>query len=207
MKICTLMAPFLLSGCTVSLLFGDVTESAFVTPNSSGVIGRTSGPGTVAGSMTSTTTGNVLGYEAGPDGDDKFQAFAGIASGATVTPPPAAGTATYTGTYEVAAVDFILRTITGASGTSYVDEGSIALEADFGAGTLTGTGVSTSSNPDVSGNTLSVSGTFSGDVLTGTATYDGVAGPLSGLVGSDEVIGVFHGNSDRQVHAGGFIAD
>ena len=91
-----------------------------------------------------------------------------------------------------------------------MDRGSITLNADFATGRLTGGGTGQdggTSNLVLNNNLLTVDGTFAGSTLGGVVTYDGVSGPLRGLVGSDEVIGAFHGHTDSQVHAGGFIAN
>ncbi len=195
-----------LSACSESI--SDPTTSAFSQPNAVGTIQNTDAA-RLAGSDSSGVTGNVYGYEAGSIDGEVFAAFSGVAAGASVTPPPASGPATYTGTFEVGVVGSIFDTGSGYSGSVTTDNGSITLNADFDAGTLTGsgTGVNDFTNFVLNGNELEVNGTITGTQLRGTATYDGVSGPLNGLIGSDEVIGVFHGNSDSQTHAGGFIAN
>lgn len=195
-----------LAGCNLGL--GDPTDSSFSTPSSSGTLNEV-GSGR-SGSDVSGVTGNVYGYQVGSVSDDGLQGFAGIASGASVTPITGSGTARYDGQFEVAVIDFIMVNGTQVSGQSASDRGSIALTADLDAGTLTGNGVGLNGgigNIVLANNVLTVDGTFSGETLRGTVTYDGVSGPLRGLIGSDEVIGAFHGHTDRQVHAGGFIAN
>jgi len=70
-----------------------------------------------------------------------------------------------------------------------------------------GTGLDSFNNFLLNGNRLSVDGRIDGTTLSGTVTYDGVAGSLRGLVGGNEAIGAFHGHDDNNVFAGGFIAN
>jgi len=154
--------------------------------------------------------GNGYGYQVGAVTNDGLQGFAGMVAGATVT-PPSSTTATYNGRFEVAYIDFILTSSDGqVSGNTTLDRGDINLQADFAAGTLVGGGTGLDggfTNFLLNENQLSVDGKIEGTTLTGTVTYDGVSGPLSGLVGGNETIGVFHGHDDNNVIAGGFIAN
>ena len=130
--------------------------------------------------------------------------------GASVAPVSGLTSATYTGTFELALIDLILVLGDSVQGSSTFDRGNISLTADFNAGTLTGSGTGLdlgSFSLLLNGNQLSVDGTLNGTALSGTVTYDGVTGPLQGLVGSDEAIGAFHGHNDSQLFAGGFIAN
>ena len=181
-----------LSGC----LEADQTASGFKTPIAEGVMSGNSNSNVAFGGDGSPVTGNAYSYQAGGIKDEGFQAYSGIVPGADVSAPPTTGTATMTGRYEVAVVEGIFTTGETVNGLGGTRSGSLTLEANFANGTLVG-----------SGGQLSVDGTFSGTTLSGTATYDGLSGPLRGLVGSDEAIGVFHGNSDSAVHAGGFIVN
>ena len=184
-----------LSACN---LYGDPTSSGFRTPTSSGFLSETNR--NRAGSDFSGVTGNGYGYELGTVSKDGFHAYSGIVPGASVSAQPATGSASYTGRYEVAIISGVTTNGAMAQGFTSIDTGALRLTADFDAGTLSGD--STSGR-----NALSMNGTFDGTALTGTARYNGVSGPLSGLVGGNEVIGAFHGHDDSQAHAGGFIAN
>lgn len=200
------VASIALAGCELGQ--GDPTNSRFVTPSNTGVISEADRG--MRGADRSSVTGNTYGYQVGSVQNDGLQAFAGIASGARVSAPPTSGTASFNGTFELAVIDFILSNGTQVSGQSTLDRGDITLTADFDAGRLTGGGTGLSgniSNIVLGNNVLSVDGVISGETLSGTVTYDGVSGPLRGLIGSDEVIGAFHGHTNSQTHAGGFIAN
>ena len=204
--ILTSIACVLLAGCQLGT--GDPTNSSFSTPSASGSLSKTTNGR--SGSDVSGVTGNVYGYQVGSVPDDGLQGFAGIASGASVSAAPATGTATFNGDFELAVIDYIITDGTRVSGQSSFDRGAITLTADFDTGRLTGGGTGLSGsvgNIVLSNNVLNVDGQFTGQSLGGTVTYDGVSGPLRGLVGGNEVIGTFHGHTDSQVHAGGFIAN
>lgn len=148
------------------------------------------------GQHTSGVTGNRYAYEVGPTLYDKFGAYAGISGTPSVTPPPTSGVVVMTGTYEAAYMFGINSTFASASGFAGETTGPMVVTVDYGTGSLQGSSTS---------GLLSVNGNFSGTSLTGTATFDGLAGPMEGLVGGDEAIAVFHGQSDSKIHAGGFI--
>ena len=188
----------------------DQTASGFKTPDAEGELSGNISPQVRFGNDFSAVTGNGYAYQAGAIKDAGFQAYAGLVPGAVVEAPTNATTATMTGRFEVAFVDAILTGSETATGQGSIDSGAITLTADFAQGTLTGGGTGIDGgfeNFFLNENLLTIDGAISGTTLSGTATYNGVSGPLQGLVGADEAIGAFHGNSDGQVHAGGFIAN
>ena len=196
-----------LSGCALG--FGDPTDSGFATPDASGDLSRVDS-GARSGSDFSALTGNGYGNQVGAVDDDGLQGFAGLVSGATVSAPLTTGSTTMTGDFELAVIDFIIQNGTSVTGQSTLDRGNLTLNVDFENRRVTGGGTGLDggiSNIVLDNNVLAVDGQFVGDALTGTVTYDGVSGPLRGLVGSNEAIGAFHGHSDNQVHAGGFIVN
>ena len=205
----TLVALVAVSG-VAGCLEADQTSSAVRTPNSAGVISGSTSSNSERGSDVSSVTGNTYAYAAGGIESAGLQGFAGIVSGASVTAPPVTGSAVMTGDFEVAVLEAIFVVGDQVQASGYTDRGSLSLTADFDDRTLTGTGTGIDggiSNFYANNNVLTVNGTFSGDELSGTVSYDGVSGPMTGLVGSNEAIGVFHGNDDHQVHAGGFIVN
>jgi len=202
--VAALPAALCFSGC--GSLYGDPTDSTFVTPNSSGSIFRTDS-GRQSGSDFSSVTGNGYGYELGVVSNDGLQTFSGIVPGASVSAQPPGGTVVMTGSFEVGVIDAVFVSGDIARGTPYIDSGSLTLTADFGAKTLTGSSTGRSSGLFRNNNPISVDGRFEGTALTGRVIYDGVSGPLTGLVGGNEAIGVFHGHNDGQSHAGGFIVN
>lgn len=133
-------------------------------------------------------------------------AVAGIASGANVGAAVTSGTATYVASYEYQVIDQVVRSSTTISGNRVAESGIIAINADFGAGTMAGTS-----------SELDVSGTISGTSVTGTATamysdplnsINGtVSGPLEGMIGADGVVAAYHGSDDNTVFAGGLVGN
>ncbi len=135
-------------------------------------------------------------------------AAAGIRAGADVGTVRTSGTASYNTVYAYDVVDNVTRTATTIGGTRYTQPAqTMTLNADFGARTLTGT------SPD-----LSVSGTITGNAVSGTATVDYAFNPiigtpaagrvtttLNGNVGSTGVIGAFQGADSNTVVAGGLV--
>ena len=182
----------------------DPTNTGFATPSSAGTLSVLDSV-TRDGDVTSPITGNTYAFQVGSIEGRGLQGFAGIAPGATVQEATGSEVATLNGTFQVGVIDSVNTSGSLVSGTATSDIGGISLTADFGAGTLTGSG--SGINPSLNGNTLEIDGTINGDKLSGSATYMGVTGPLDGLVGTDEAIGVFHGHTDNQLHAGGFIAN
>lgn len=185
------------AACVSACGLTDVTTSGFDKPSSTG---RPNGTTSAYewGADTSLVTGNRYAYEVGPTFWDKFGAFSGISSGAAVTAPPASGVVTMTGSYQAAYMFGIDGGFVVSTGYANETAGSMSVSVDYGAGTLTG---------GSSSGRLSVNGTFTGTSLGGTASFDGVSGPLDGLVGGDEAIGVFHGHNSTKTHAGGFIVN
>ena len=142
---------------------------------------------------------NRVDYVSGV-GSNGAEAYAGFEHDIPVAVLPSSGTALYSGPWEVGGVtDIFVLTSSDFEGTlygtSFTDGGMITLTSDFDVGTLTGTS-----------GLLSVNGTFAGQTVGGTVTYDGTSGPLAGRIGSSDVIGAFHGNDDSQVFGGGFFA-
>ncbi len=185
------------AACVSACSLTDVTTSGFDKPSSTG---RPNGTTSAYewGADTSAVTSNRYAYEVGPTWLDKFGAFSGISSGASVTAPPDTGVVTMTGSYEAAYMFGIEAGFVVSSGYASRDSGSMSVSVDYAAGTLVG-----GSNDG----TLAVNGTFTGTSLGGSATFDGVSGPLKGLVGGNEAIGVFHGHNSTTTHAGGFIVN
>lgn len=202
----TLVSCLLLTAC--GGLTADPTGSAFVTPTLAGGIFQTDGS-SMSGAGLSNFSGNGYGFQVGSVDGKGLRGFSGIVQNGVVAPPPTTGSATMTGTFKLGVIGFITSSPSSASGLATTDTGALTLVADFAKGTLTGagTGRDISSSIVLSGNRLSVDGQFSGTALTGTVSYNGVSGPLAGVVGGTEAVGAFHGHSADQVHAGGFIVN
>lgn len=107
-----------------------------------------------------------------------------IAGGIALT--PGSGTAQFSGPYEVAWADYGDDEISVVSGT-------LALTANFAAGTLTG-----------SQGGLVVNGGITGTELTGSASFNGVTSMLGGMVGSEAALGHFGITDGQSGYAGGF---
>lgn len=182
----------LFTACT-SITDKDWTSSKFT---SAGTAASTSFSGGQTGGTLSASSGVVV-HKAGINSNGA-QAIAGLESDIVPQVLPGSGIASFSGQYEVSAYDVYLLAESDFEGTLYGlpnnEAGSITLQADFGAGRLTG-----------SAGSLSVDGRFTSDQsLSGSVTYDGVDGSLTGVVGSTEAIGAFHGNDDNAVFSGGF---
>ncbi len=147
--------------------------------------------------------GNVTSYKIGidPDGLDQFIAISGKQLSPTdLEDMPPSGQATYEGRYDVLFIENITAKETSKNiyqliGVQGSHTGTIALDADFENGTLTG------QDQD-----LSIDATLEGNTVTGSATYKSVKGDLDGHITSDNTIGAFHGNDAETVFSGGFIA-
>lgn len=125
-----------------------------------------------------------------------FAGAAGRTSGAFTSGLPT-GVATYSGSYQLGAVENIVFDGTQVSGTSITLSGPISLIANVNTGALTG-----------SGSDIDVNGTISGGDIGGSVTFRGLdgstTGSLDGIIGSSTAIGAFHGNDSTTVFAGGF---
>lgn len=194
-----LIAATVLSGCAAKTA-SDFTTSGFATVaatstgaeiSNSSLTRRTSGSDTNA-------AGDGYAYEVGVDGSNGFVARSGMLSTTSVAALPSTGTATMSGTYEVARVTGISLSGSLLTGSAVSASGALTLTADFAGQTLTG----------ISDNgLLAVNGTFNSQDLNGSVTYRGIPGQLDGLVGGDQAVGVFHGQTSTAIMAGGFMVD
>ncbi len=191
----------LLSAAAVMGLSGcfEVTSSEFAVPNG------TNASAAISKSLNNTQSGQVydvsLGGAAYLTGTDTSgaHAYAGVMPGSAVGAPVTSSTATYTADYELAYIRDISVSYTSIgsgtlSGFGGRTSGQVNLILDTNAGTLTG-----------SDNILSINGTVSGSSVTGTSSYSGVDGALSGMVGANGTVGAVHGHGDTLVYAGGFV--
>ena len=154
------------------------------------------------GSVSIASVGTAV-YAVGVDQDDaQIEALAGISGTPNVGAEVRVGRASYDAQYEYFVADNVSRSDTFINGDVVQERGNITLNADFGAGTLTG---STSE--------LTVDGTIDGTELDGsvTADYSGAAasgtidGDLGGDIGSTGVIGIFAGDDSNTALSGGFV--
>lgn len=122
----------------------------------------------------------------------------GIVGTPTVGSARTSGSGTYDVDYEYDAIDSVVRTDTTLFGTRTYHSGNITLNADFDAGTLTGSDF----NLDVNG---TISGTDVGGSVTAQAFTSTVDGDLDGLIGTTGVIATFHGTDSNTTMAGGFV--
>lgn len=136
-------------------------------------------------------------YLLGHDGQT-FRAMSGLLPSVTVADQPDSGTITYHATYLLDAIVGI--EITGNERRYYTSIGSdndIDLIADFDAGTLKGR-----NDQDQ----FEIDGVLAadGNGVNGSVRWGNTSGVMQGLVGSDRVIGTFHGASETEVYVGGF---
>ncbi len=190
----SVLAPIaMLSACGSTS--SDPTSSSFASPTVLGTFLGTPLNNERAGSEFSG--GDGYAYRVGTNSDGAL-AQSGLTTGTSVIAAGPSSVVSYTGSYEVARIRNIDVNNGFLTGQSDIVSGGLVLNADFGAGTLTGSG---------GGGALTVNGTLSGQNIGGTVQYLGTTGQLTGLAGSDQAIGAFHGNGDTVVYGGGFIAD
>ncbi|WP_238368607.1 hypothetical protein [Mesobacterium pallidum] len=170
------------------------TRSGFVDASSGGNIPR--GFDQVAAEGSDFDNGDGYAYKVGEIEGKGFVAHAGLTEGTAVAAPPSTGSAVMTGSYEAGYISGITRSGDYLQGWTGSARSGLTLTADFDDGTLSGTSTD---------RRLRVRGTFSGRDLSGEVTFDNDDGDLEGLVGPGKAIGVFHGNDDTDVFAGGFI--
>ena len=152
-------------------------------------------------SVSNAQVGTVA-YVAGVVPDvGQIAAYSGIAPNPNVGSAQTSGSATYLADYEYYLVDRISRSPTLVTGTLYQEAGTIALNANFNTGQLTGNAA-----------TLDVNGTISGSNIGGTVTADygflpseSLTGSLTGNIGTNGVIGAFTGQDSNTALAGGFV--
>ena len=188
-KIAFLFAPMLaISACTSDTF----THSGFQTPTSSGEVGTSLSSATRRSHISAS--GDGYAYAVGIGSNNNFYGYSGIATTTSVSAPLSAGTATWSGNYALGRVRDISLSGALLRGIKSTETAALTLTADFEKRTLVG-GTST----------LSVNGAFSGSNLSGSVTYRGLDGSLTGLVGATGAVGAFHGNNATDIYAGGFI--
>ncbi|WP_238364100.1 hypothetical protein [Mesobacterium pallidum] len=158
--------------------------------------------GTITHSLTDTKEVAVIdastdgfGAVVGADGT-VLTAQAGTVVTSVFADPPISGTAQWSGDYALIKSDATLDADDQIVSTWTEESGTITLDADFDAQTLTGTQGS-----------LTVAGTYAGQDLGGTVTVDGVDGTLDGTIGATKAIGAFHGTDAASAYAGGFVVE
>ena len=139
--------------------------------------------------------GEGYAYEVGVnDRNNGFAAQSGILPDTDLGAPPASGTVDMAGTFEVRTYENPRVIDEELRGDSLRRSQPITLTVDFSQGTITGA---------ASG--LSVDGEVRGSEIGGDVTFQGIEGDLNGLVGPDDTVGAFAGETDQKVFAGGFI--
>lgn len=186
----------ILSACTET---SDVIDSGFADVSASGDFDRDldrDQPIIVGGLEDS---GDGFAHHTGIDADDgELISEAGLLPTTSVSSLPTSGSAVYFGIYEVSGVHNADLDDGVLTGQGFLEAGAITLNANFNNGTLRGT----SDDGD-----LVVRGNFDSKDIDGSVEYIGVDGDLDGLIGGDRTVGIFHGEGEGEIFAGGFIAD
>jgi len=191
-KLAILFLPLLaVSACATA---DSRTNSAFQTPSNIGYLGQTLTNATRGNDIS--LTGDGYAYAVGEEINGDFAGYAGIVPTTSVTAPPVLGSATWSGTYNLAQITGIELSTNGLQGYAASSTGAVSLTANFAAGSLIG------SSTDLD---LTVNGTFVGSNLSGSVSYRGLNGALTGLVGAGGAVGAFQGNSGTDLYAGGFM--
>lgn len=131
-------------------------------------------------------------YSALIDGSGSAQTEADLIAGLNVRPTPVAGNATFTGRFDMD----IVTDISGQTGTATSLSGPLTLDVDFQNRTVASRG-----------SDLLVDGTYTDHDLTGTVSYDGLEGQLTGGIGSRQAIGIFTREAADSIYAGGFYTN
>ena len=138
--------------------------------------------------------GNEYAFELGREGT-AFSAVGGILEETDLGALPPTGFAAMSGPYEIHEAgksDGVSREYGDVQST----RGRITLRADFTFGTLQGTD-----------EVLTIDGTFSDKMVTGSAFFNKRAAALKGQVGASSAVGVFHGADDATAFVGGFLVE
>jgi hypothetical protein len=167
-------------------------SSGFGTPNADGTFSESLA--TIFKGDYKDAAGNGYALELGQK-DTAFSAMVGLLPDTTVGPLPTKGIASMRGVYQVAEVGKS-QGDTQKYGDPLITSGRITLRADFEFGTLEG-----------SDGVLTVDGSFSSNALTGSAYFNERQAALTGLVGEERAVGVFHGTDDATTFAGGFLVE
>jgi len=180
------------SGCASS---NQYTDSRFASVDASGFV--QSDVSSRINVRETDLAGNGFGAQVGlaRDVDDGFIGEAGLLP-TTTGGPRATASGTYTGRYEVAEAENIQLNGQILTGRTNLTAGTITLDLDTGAGTLTGLDAE-----------IEVNGRVSGTSVTGSVVFKGTEGDLQGVVGQDRAVTVFHGNNSNRIYAGGILAE
>lgn len=191
--IASLIAVATLPACTAAIKDAN-TVSKFTEPTAAGVYTDTRDNERFGSDIE--LDGDGYAYRTGNRPSGGFIGEAGIIPGTAVAAAPTSGIVVYSGTFELARITGINLSGNTLYGFSSYDGGALTLTGDFDTNTLSG-----------SSGLLTVNGTIASGTLDGTVTYNGLTGPLDGVIGSDRAVGVFHGDSSSQIFAGGFMLD
>lgn len=201
-----------LAGCSATDLF---SETYFVTPENNGTISQRLGAKS-EGYTKQDSDGHGYAIKVGYTSKD-LVAVTGIIPGSDGGAAVPSGTATYYGTWVVGGYQNVRLSGSSLKFDPMASAGAIVLDADFGAGTLNGTGNSVTAaeaeilvpgidTTNLREGTLEVAGTIDGASLGGQVTFDGVNGALRGVIGDEKTVGAFHGKGGKLVYSGGFYA-
>ena len=184
----SLMTASVLASCGATT--ADSTSGAFRTPDQNGRI-----PNSLIETQ-SAVIGDTIAIVAGRHPDLGLRAYAGIIPDQPPQ-PPLVGHARFEGPYTVAFIENIIVENEFVTGRNSLITGTITLETDFAAKTLTG-----------SDEILTVRGQISDTTtLSGEVTVLGVPGQFEGHIGSERAFGAFHGSTPTNLMSGGFVAD
>lgn len=157
-------------------------------------------PGTITVPGSTATITTSVGYNA-ITGDPAFNAFVNPAAGAIIPFSATGGTASYTGSYTV----FAINDVTTDANNQVVGTGPVTDTGDFTAVvTLTSTPTLTGS-----GGGLTVNGTLDNvGFVSGTATYNGITGRIfnSAPLDATQITAAVSGGDATGGFAGGFTA-
>lgn len=218
--------PMFLMACSSGSSLADSTTASRVVGVSNGVAQGSLSQKT-NGSVTDARSGSVsrvglVAYASGIDAErGQMVTVAGIEGTPNVGAEVQSGVVKYDANFNYQLVEDVSRRNTFISGRRQTlrNAGQMELTADFGAGTLKGSGSSTNLNILNAGlpTSLLVDGQINGQAVTGTATVtypvsqlsgrvrSNIDTDLNGQIGDNGVIATFTGTNDSTTVAGGIV--
>ena len=179
------------------------TASRFVSPTGTGAINLTLDQSQTVHDVDSGGAGYsiMVGLDTAAGA---LTAVSGVVGASTVAAPPSAGQVIYDGDFQLLHID--RDTSADPSATVHDAQGTMMLIADFDVDQFAAQSRAMSGPSPL----LSMEGSIANSgAMSGTVAYvsgtDTITGPLTGEIGSDKAVGAFHGKTDADAMAGGFL--
>lgn len=119
--------------------------------------------------------------------------------------PRSSGTGRYSTNYRFGIVDQIVRTDTRIGGRSGIRSGTVEVSADFDAGRVQAVDQQLNLDVRISGDALSGTVDVAFVPASGGTATETLETQLEGRIGSNGLVGAFHGRDGNTTIAGGFV--